>query len=618
MITLADKAETALRMVREAPVISYDTETSGLDWKRNYPVGYVIAVGKDSNYVPIRHAAGGNLVGCQPLTSVEGPFEGHPFEHALAKAFAHRRSMGHKTVGHNLLFDMHMSANAGIYLGRECEDTQLNEAMLDEFTRSYSLESCAKTHKVTAKLGDDLYKHLASLFGGEVKPTQMGNFWQLAGNDLFGVEYSEGDGVSTYELWESQQRYLAEDELQTIHRIECRLIWTIFKMERRGVKVDVTRLGAIKEELARRLEIAKLALPVDFNPRSGPQVRKLMEDSGHTNWPTTDLGNPSFPEKWLSKNPTGKAIVAVRKITNMTNSFITPLEETHIFKGRVHCQLNQLKGDEYGTISGRFSSSRPNMQQVPKRDKDLGGLFRSIFVPDEGMEFVEADYSQCEPRLFAHYSQEPALVDGYNRTPPLDMHHVVSQSLNVERDPTAKRMNMGILTGMQIPTFAAHMGYTKDHATEVFNAWFRTFPGISTFQNGARDAFAARGYVKTLLGRRCRLEHKRFAYRGTSRIIQGGNADIIKYKLLECDEYLESEGFDELLQLLLTVHDSLEWQSILGEKGRAITKELVRICCNVQTPPFNLRVPFIMDVGIGPDWSVATYGDKNKEFDDEE
>lgn len=618
MPTLAERAEIALRMVREAPVIAYDTETSGLDWKRNHPIGYVISVAKDSIYVPIRHAPGGNLVGCKPLDSVEGPFEVHPFELALAKAFKRRRAVGAKTVGHNLLFDMHFSANAGIYLGRECEDTQLNEAMLDEFARSYSLANCAKTHKVTAKLGDELYKHLAGLFGGDVKPAQMGNYWRLEGTDPLGLDYAEGDGVSTYELWESQQRYISEDQLQTIHQIESRLIWTIFRMERRGMRVNPDRIAAVKDEISRRLQLAKLELPIDFNVRSGPQVKRLMEDAGHTDWPLTEAGNPSFPEKWLQAKSGGKAIVAVRKLTNLSNSFIAPLEERHIHLGRVHCQLNQLKGDEYGTISGRFSSSNPNMQQVPKRDKDLGALFRSIFIPDDGMELVEADYSQCEPRLFAHYSREPALIDGYNSDPPLDMHHVVAEALNVERDPTAKRMNMGILTGMQDKTFAGHMGWDQDRATEAFNAWFRAFPGIKKFQNDARDQFSARGYVRTLLKRRCRLESKRFAYRAVSRIIQGGNADIIKYMLLKCDEYIEENGLDDVIQLLLTVHDSLVWQNMMTPKGRAASKHLVAMCCDVQTPPFKLRVPFIMDVGVGPDWSEATYGDKNKEFDDAE
>lgn len=851
MQTLAERAEIALRMVREAPVIAYDVETSGLDWKVNWPVGYVVTVAKDSIYVPLRHAAGGNFIGCLPLVSPTGPFEVHRFELALQEAFLARRALGHLTVGHNLNFDMHFSANADIYLGRNCECTQNNEAMIDEFTKSFSLEACARSHKVTEKLGDDLYRLLAERFGGAPDRKQMEHFWRLPGNEPLAVDYSEGDGVSTYELWASQQKFIADDELGTIHWIESRLIWTIFKMERKGMRVDVSRIEAVRAQIAQQVEEAKMLLPEGFNVRSGPQVKELMDGARHTNYSLTALGNPSFTEKWLKKNPEGRAIVRLRKLSNLDNSFLAPLAERHVYNGRVHCQLNQLKGDEYGTITGRFSSSRPNMQQVPKRDKELGPLYRSIFIPDDGMEFVEADYSQClaagtqimvpggtksiedmavgdwvysydaerrlvlrkvtwagqtgirsliraywkangrtegyidltndhrvrlsmgeyssiedlrrtpkrkgrvwvsvlalrrtiqtargyktpymfstgvhrvkesrfvfeqvngwfpdevhhrdentlnnrpenleglsfkehktkhmawgmerltpdqrvarsriatagllkkhnhalvkfedlpgthpvyditvedthnfianeicvhncEPRLFAHFSEEPALIDGYNANPPLDMHDVVARNFEVERDPTAKRMNMGILTGMQVNTFAAHMGWGKDEAQAQFDAWFRLFPGIRQFQDSATTRFAARGWVKTLLGRRARLESRRYAYRGVSRVIQGNNADIIKYKLLECDEWIEREGLEDIIQLLLTVHDSIAFQNMMTPEGRAAAQEIVRMCCDVQGPPFNLKVPFIMDVGRGPDWGEATYGDKNKEFD---
>lgn len=623
--TLAQRAETALRIVREAPIIAYDVETSGIEWQINHPVGYVITAPEISIYVPIRHGGGGNLASmvCPPLESPTGRFVRHPFEEALAEAFVHRRSMGSArlTVGHNLGFDMQMSANAGIYLGRHCEDTQLNEAMLDEYARSYSLDRCCIEWKVTPKLGDDLYKHIAASFGGDDGRKSMEHFWRLSGTDPLGVDYAEGDGISTLALRAVQIEKIRDEELETIHRVESQLIWTVFKMERKGIKVDATRFAEVRKQLKHQIEEARLQLPVDFNPRSGAQVRAIMEAEGHTDWPMTapsskfPEGQPSFTEKWLKKNTKGRAIVDVRRLTNLENSFLDPLEQRHIFNGRVHAQLNQLKSDEYGTVAGRFSCSSPNLQQVPKRDKELGPLYRSIFVPDDGMEFVEADYSQCEPRLFAHYSAEPALVDGYNASPPLDMHSVVAQNLIVERDPTAKRMNMGILTGMQVPTFAVHMGYDMSRAQEEFDRWFSLFPGIKQFQDKARILFRQTGFVKTILGRRCRLDHARFAYRATSRIIQGSNADIIKYKILECDRYIEDCGLEKDIQLLMTVHDSLEWQNSKTRTGRDASRELIKICCDVQSSPFNLRVPFIMDVGVGPNWSVATYGDKNKEID---
>jgi DNA polymerase I-like protein with 3'-5' exonuclease and polymerase domains len=613
--TLGETAEQALRVVREAPVMAYDTETSGLNWKIHNPVGYVITTADFNAYIPIRHGGGGNLMDphCGPLRSKEEPIVIHRFERELADAFEHRRRLGYLTIGHNTGFDMHMSANAGVLLGRRCGDTSINAAMLDEFAHSFSLDGCARQAGVTAKYGTELYKLLAQQFGCKEDKTSMEHFWRLSGDEPLVVQYATGDGTTTLELWDYQMKEIEAQEMQFIHRVESDLIYTVFRIERRGVRVNPEQYKVVEDEIDRQLALARLKLPKNLNANSSTQIRRLFEDANITNWPTTPAsekfpeGQASFPEKWLKKSELGRAVVGVRKLSKLNSSFMHPLRDTHTFKGRVHAQLNQLKGDEYGTISGRFSCSNPNLQQIPKRDKQLGPLFRSIFVPDEGMEFHEGDYSQAEPRLFAHYSAEPALVDGYSRNPPLDMHHVVAQNFNCERDPTAKRMNMGILTGMQVDSFAAHMDWPRDKAQEEFDRWFELFPGIKKFQDHAKGVFRSSGYVRTLLKRRCRLDHPRFAYRATSRIIQGGGADIMKERLLRCDEYLESEG--DYSHLLMSVHDSFEWEAYPDEKGKRHSQEIVRIACDLQGPPFSLRVPFLMDVGTGPNWAIATYGD---------
>ena len=610
MITLGEKAEQALRAVREAPLIAYDTEGSGLDVRRCNNVGYVITVDPVNNwYIPVRHGGGANLndPNCGALVTPHDISPQHRFEAELNKAFMVRRERGFVTVGHNMKFDCHMSAKHGVYLGRELRCTQLQEAMLNEFARSFSLDSCARYHGVTAKKGEELYEHLARLFGGKADRKIMGEYWRLAGDDEIGVDYAMGDGITTLELHEDQMLGIAKDEMEFIHKIESRLIWTVFRMEHKGIKADESYIEQLLEGVERDLEAAMQKLPARFNVRSGPQVKKLMEEMGHVDWPTTELGNPSFTEKWLKGHDAGKAIIAVRQFTNLKNSFVMPLKERHIINGRIHTSLHQLKADEFGTISGRFSCSDPNLQAIHKRNKVLGRLFRAIFVADDDMEFNEADYSQCEPRLYAHYSQEPALLNGYNSTPFRDVHDVVAHMLNVERDPTAKRMNMGIFTGMQAKTFASHMGWPLERAAAAHADWFAAFPGIRGFQDGAKKAFRQRGWVKTILGRRCRLDDARFAYRGASRVIQGSNADILKYKMLEADEYIESQG--DQLELLMTVHDSINWQSPKGAEGERQNREMLALCSEVQTDPFNLRVPFVMDVGKGPNWAIATYGE---------
>lgn len=611
MPTLGEKAEMALRIVEEAPLIAYDTETTGLDWRVNQPVGYVITDPSVSLYIPVRHGGGSNLLdpSVPPMKTPTDPTKQHKFEKALAKAFVTRRAKKLPTVGHNLKFDMHFSANQGVMLGRECFDTSLNEPMLDEWSKSFSLDGCAKAWEVTAKKGEPLYARLASLFGGVADKKQMEHFWRLPGNDEIGSDYAEGDGITALELHQKQMERINAEGMAFIHSVESQLIWTVFRMERVGIRVDETVMEETLEKIEAQINAAKSRLPPRFNTRSPKDVRELMENAGHTDWPKTAAGNPSFPEKWLKKYDEGKQIIEIRQLTNVINSFIKPLKETHMHKGRVHANYHQLAGDEYGTISGRFSCSQPNMQQVPKHNKVIGPIFRKLFVPDEGKTFVEADYSQCEPRLFAHYSKEPALLEGYNSSPPKDMHAVVAELFNVDRGTVAKRMNMGILTGMQAESFAGHMSLPLNEAQVLFRQWFEFFPGIKGFQDLAKDVFKKSGYVKTILGRRCRLDHPRFAYRATSRIIQGSNADIIKERTLAVDKFLEAE-WDDDVQLFLTVHDANGWQAETG-KCADITKQMVAMFCDVQGPPYNLRVPFKMDVGMGSNWSEATYGGKH-------
>lgn len=607
----SEQASKTLRIVREADIVVYDTETSGLDWKRNYPVGYVIGDEHEKCYIPVRHGGGGNLPDSNVRVpdSATSPIIIHSYEKALAQAFEDRkRNPANKRliVGHHIKFDAHFSANVGIMLGRDLSCTQNYQALLDEYARSYSLDSCAKAHGVPAKRGQELYDRISNTFGCPADRKSMEHFWKMPGNDDEVVEYSIGDGITTLALWHEQRKDLEEQDMLQVADLEDQLIWTLFRMERRGIKVDTEYLDWLIEEINNKVKEAYEQLPPGFNVRSSVQMKKYVEATGRTDWPLTEAGNPSFTEKWLKTFEEGRRIVNTRKWSNLANSFVVPLRDVHLHQGRVHAQLNQLKADDFGTISGRLSCSYPNLQQVPKHNKELAKLFRKAFIADEGMDFYEGDFSQCEPRLFAHYSQEPALIDGYNSVPFKDMHSVVAEMLKVERDPTAKRMNMGILTGMGPPMFAVHMGYDLDKAERLHRAWFNAFPAIKQFQNDATARMKDVGYVRTLLKRRGRMESIRTAYKAVSKIIQGGNADILKYKMLEMDKAIEAEG--DTSHLLMSVHDSFEWQSPASVNGRKFSDFLLHLLAEVQGPPFNLRVPFVIEANKGRNWCEASFG----------
>ncbi len=628
LIDLATNAEKALRMVRESQDLVYDTETSGLDWRIHHPIGYVLGApraardphgtgaagtpaipiaAEDVVYVPVRHGGGGNLPGCPPLTSPTDGFQLHPFEEELAKAFEERNRKGlGETVGHNMKFDLHMSANSGVRLGRNLVCTSNQQAMLDEYQKSFSLDECAGLHGVTAKKGERLYTHMAEVLGGKADKKIMEHFWKLSGTDPVAYEYATGDGVTTWELHQAQKKQITKEEMDYIAHIENQLIWTVFRMERRGIKVDPDVVNDLRAATEEKIRQALEEFPLGFNVRSPVQMKQAMEDAGYTDWPRTEKGNPSFVESWLKRNPVGQKVIEIRRMSNLINSFIDPLMEHHVFKGRVHATLNQLKADEGGTISGRFSCQHPNLQQVPKRNKDIAKPFRRVFVADEGHIFWERDYSQCEPRLFAHYSGSQALLDGYNQTPHKDMHSVTAELLDVERDPTAKRMGMGILTGMQSKALAGHMNCSEDQASRWLRDFFHAYPEIKGFQDKAKYRLKNRGYVMTLLGRRCRLEAPRWAYRGTSKIIQGSNADIIKVKLLEAD--MACEQNQDIVHVAMTVHDSFNGQYQDTPIARKLFEEVVTDMEEVQCEPFNMRVPFLMEGEEGRNWSEATFG----------
>ena len=608
-MNLSHKAETALKLVREAKELSFDTETSGVDWKIHNPVGYVFhADGAPSVYVPIRHGGGENLSGGQPLAEADSPISSRPWEKELAKAFVDRERLGLLTLGHNLQFDGLMSWNAGVKLGRNLACTQNRQVLIDEHTPKFSLDALCQSYGVTAKKGDELYQHIAAKFGGRPDRSAMANFWRLSGTDRLGVDYAEGDGVSTLELFEAQLPEIKKQGLERVTAVEDRLIWTLVRMERHGIKLDLDYLGSFVERMEAKAEAAKSQLPDGLNVRSGVQMKAWMDELGHTDYPITENGNASFPEKWLETNEAGRAVLAARKATNVVNTFARPLIERHNYKGRVHTHINQNRGDEYGTITGRISASNPNLTAFPKHNRELALPLRRGFVADEGMMLWECDYSQLEPRLYTHYSGAKHLMEGYNADPPMDAHTVVADMLKVDRATTGKRMNMGLFTFMGVETFSRHMGVSAGEARRMYNAWFNLFPEIKKFQVSAKNRMLRRGYVHTLLGRRARIDDRRFAYKAVSRIIQGCAADIVKYVMVNVDEAFERSGTGAFLQL--QIHDSLVWNAPDTPEGEEISVEAVRLMEDVNGDPFNLRLPFVVEPDKGRDWAVSSYGEK--------
>lgn len=633
------------RLDDHAEMLAYDSETSGLDWRVHHTVGHVVTFGPrpdDSHYIPFRHAGGGN-VGGHAGPQVKDGWDGSlaPGEKDLLDRVFRP---GRRIVGHHLNFDLKFGYRL---IGTQAfepqfEDTMINEPLIDEFAGKFSLEACADRRGVQAKKGELLYQHIANGFPGEgVQPTAksaMGHYWRLAGDDKIAVEYAEGDGTTTWQLRDDQMRDINQQveyrringepqftSLTKVHGIESRLIRVLARMSCKGIKMDVDYFEALRDKLNDQIRqlMQEFPDPDNASVQAGSDVRWYMEKHGVTDWPMTPkTKKPSFPESWLKLSEPGRKIIDIRRLVHMRNSFINPLLDEHIWKGRVHANFNQLRGDDYGTIIGRLSCDSPNLQQAHKRDPGRGRMLRSGFIPDNGMVFAEADYRQCEPVLLAFVSRCKVLLDGFRAVPPIDAHAAVTRAMNLHRGyddwddkqkkvarENGKRINQTLITGGGQGVIVEKYGADPAEVARQYHDYFRAMPEIRTTQKNMASTFKRRGYMVTLLGRRLHLPHGRsdLSYVALNRYLSGGNADILKSKMVEIDDYLESIG--RPMDMLNNIHDAISFQ--FAPEHRHVYNRCIEIMQQFgPDDPITLDVPLGVDCNEGKNWAIATFGEE--------
>lgn len=628
----ATKYQEVLNRLKHQRLRCYDAETSGLDWKRNHIVGHVLSFGpapQDSYYLPVRHAGGGNWTG------EKGPQDPHGWDGELAPGEAELLAAIDEPVttmfGHNMAFDLKFLYATGAFRWQpRVEDTVINAPLLNEYAPSFKLEACAAAAGVQAKKSKQIEEYICSKFPEvAAKPrTAMGHYWRLSGDDVMVVEYAEGDGTTTWQLRDWQMKEIASQGLELVHDVESRLIPILARMTVRGIRIDEEYLDELRCTVDLDIERLLGEFPSGFGVWDKAAIEAYMTDHGITDWPLTAgrvdkhgvrHQQPSFTADWFDKSEPGKKIVKIRKLTHLRDTFIVPLMETHDFNGRVHAEFNQLRGDEYGTITGRLSSSHPNMQQVPKHDKELAKIFRRVFIPDEGKRWASVDYSQIEPRLLAFYTRCKLLRDGYNANPPLDAHTSASMGMRPDweqmtpaerkayRDSFGKRINQTLITGGGKGVLVSKYKVDPAEVDAAWNAYFRAMPEIRPFQKRAAHTLVTRGYVMSLLRRRARYRDK--DYVALNRLLQCGNADILKLKLVEMQEYIDANDRGANIDILNNCHDAFDFQ--FDNDGRAAYDDCLRIMKDFSSEGavIKLDVPVEVDAGEGANWAEATFGE---------
>jgi DNA polymerase I-like protein with 3'-5' exonuclease and polymerase domains len=587
-------------------LVCIDVETTGVNWLEDKIFGVAIAWVENgqikSEYFDIRREPG-------------------KYKKLLSTEFK-------KVVNHNMKFDLHMLKNDGVLLEPEqCEDTMIRAALINEHLHSYSLDSLAKKYLGKNKV-DDIYEKLAALFGGRVtRNAQMPNLHRAPPSLV--EPYAKVDAEIALELYLWQEKEIERQQLHDVWNLERELFPHVFRMERHGIRIDHDKAEIQMSSLTSTIDLNQKRLNevagFEVNPNPSGSIMKLFEPKQNKSgvWvacdgtilPTTPAGKPSIGADVLRsmKHPAAALILKVRKMMKTRDTFIGGHILGHEKNGRVHPNINQTKSDGMGgTGTGRLSYTRPALQQIPSRDKDVASVVRPIFLPDEDMGWTYGDLDQHELRIFHHYVNNGNIVSAYAKNPDLDGHAAIAELTGLPRNApqsggaNAKQMNLGMVFNMGGGELAAQMGlpYTVEEvelggelreikkagkeAQAIIDQYYSMVPGVKEIAQKARAIAKSRGYVKTLMGRHIRFPGGQFTHKASGLVYQGTAGDLNKSNIIRISKYLASECPDA--KLLLNIHDEYSISIPFG----GAEKHMKEIKALVQNRP-EIRVPLRID-----------------------
>tara|TARA_R110000751_G_scaffold29456_1_gene75778 strand:+ start:1252 stop:3111 length:1860 start_codon:yes stop_codon:yes gene_type:complete len=573
--------------------------TSGPGWATNR--GYVVGVGvatKDwKGYFPIRHAGGGNLDEAVVLRWLQKTLS----------------VSSREVIFHNALYDVGWLRREGVDVKGKIFDTMFAAPIVDENRYSYSLDSLGQTY-CGEKKDESLLQDAALAWGINPKSEMYKLHSKYVG------PYGEQDAALTLKLYEKLRMELREQNLEPIYEIECRLIPLLLEMRWRGVRVDEQKA----EDVSKNLSLQEQKLHIEIKRKYGEDVNlwanaslQKVFDKNNLAYPRTEKGMPSFQRQWLEshEHELPQMIVRARKLNKARTTFIDKMISEHAVNGRIHAEAHPLRSDAGGTVSGRFSYSNPNLQQVPARDPEIGNLIRSLFIPEEGCQWGVFDYSQQEPRLTVHYANTMGLIGAKDavtayRDKNADFHQIVADMANIPRKQ-AKNINLGLSYGMGKEKLIKELGLGDTEAQALLTKYHEKVPFIRGLQDQCARVALDRGYIKTLAGRRCHFdlwEHKydktmplpleeardkygdvlkrSYTYKALNRLIQGSAADMTKLAMLG----LWEEGIVPHIQ----VHDEVDISIEDGEQAAKVSR-IMENCVD-------LAVPLVVDTELGPNW----------------
>jgi len=580
-----------------AKFVGVDTETVSLVDKTM--VGFSIAYNNESYYIPVRD----NVLNNMPIEE--------------AKRVLQAIINGSTVIFHNSAFDLHVLHQFGINIGnpKEIHDTLLMANLVDENVR-HGLKGLVKRyfHYTMTELKE--------LCGTGKKRISFAD----ASKEKW--KYGADDAYWTLQLFLYLNTKLLGDKqsAQVYAQIERPLIPVIADMHINGINIDVKKVKEIKDKCESIINLAESKLRIemgeDINFGSTQQLKKYFIDQRHMPVikQSDKTGRPSMDkevlEKYAESDSVAKTLLEYRKYSKIMSTFIpalTPLEwDLKTMTGKIHASFNQA-----GTTSGRFSSSRPNMQNIPKSSEDDDIKIREAIIPDSGEILIGADYSQIELRVLAHFSSDQNLIKAYNEDK--DIHQQTADACGCSRYD-AKTVNFGLVYGMGSKTLAKKIKVSVEEAQQYIDRYFETYSGVKEFWAKSEETFKDFGYVETFSGRKRRrsdsFEAKDAYDQGgeirsaTNAIIQGSAADMLKMAMISMYPQLKKYG----ARIILTCHDEVLVSSPIKYKKQvyAVVHRSMMIAGE------NLSVPIDIKIQFGRNWEEA-HGDgiSLKEFKDD-
>ena len=585
---------------------TYDPEIKNLGggWATNkgFVVGVAISFEGFDGYFPVRHERGGNFSEDEVKKWLKKLFKEDPI-----------------VLCHNAVYDLGWLRRWGVDCNvTKVYDTLIAAPLVDENRFSYSLNNLAKDY-----LGERKQGNILDEFGKEHGFKAIENM-HLVPVEYVGV-YAEQDTKLTYKLWEVLRVEIQKQGLTDVFNLETDLLRLLLEMRWKGVRVDLDRAEKTKkffksEEEKIYANIKKeTGIKIDASDiYTASSLQKVFDKLGEKYEYTeknkqAKISNEAMKE---SLNPLIQSISVAREYNKAHTTFIDSILK-HQVDGRIHAEINQLKGEFGGTVSGRLSMNNPNLQQVPARNEAIGPKIRSLFLPEEGEKWASLDYSQQEPRLLVHYAKKHGLEGAETLIKFFhegkDFHQVTADMAKISRKE-AKTIGLGLMYGMGIAKLATSLDISPDAAKALKKRYNDNVHFLNSIIIKATRYTEQQGYINTLLGRRCRFdlwENKDFhdkrmmsyenakktwawnemkragTYRALNRLIQGSAADQTKQAMVNL---WKDVGVIPMIQ----IHDELN-VSITNETQVKEIKEIMESAVE-------LHVPIKCDAEIGDNW----------------